>query len=112
MRQITESFRRKSQTVSRQTARLCHCLDRLNGFWEVIGLCVVLFVALNVASLLLLPLLYLLNISPFQLSIGSWVLLQWDKGDSGFGITFSQWTLGAISIMTTLLTISIRRFSR
>ena len=112
MRKIIGFSRNTLQIVSRQKARLCHCLDRLNVFWEVIGLCVVLFIALNVASLLLLPLLSLLNISPFQLSVGSWMLLQWDKGDSGFGITFSQWTLGASSIITTLLTISVRRFSR
>ena len=88
------------------------CLDMLNKFWEFIALWVVIFIALSVGSLLLLPLLSMLNIPSFQLSIGSWILLSREQAETGFSIEFSQWTLSAIALMATLFSVVIRRLFR
>ncbi len=110
MRHLEESSRNTSQKSGRQMLnQRSGCLDMLNGVWETLALWVVLLIALNVLSLLLLLLLSLLNVPPFQLSIGSWMLLWWEQKETGFGITYSQWTLGAIALIATLFTVVVRR---
>ncbi|MBE7382794.1 MAG: DUF3267 domain-containing protein [Leptolyngbya sp. SIO1E4] len=84
----------------------------LNSVWSVMSWTVIIFALFTfVGSLLLIP-LDLLQVPSFQMSLGNWVLLQWEQTDQEIGISSSPLAVGAISLILALLIVSLNRCLR
>ena len=81
---------------------------RLRILGNLAGLTVVMFVLLNLISVLLLIPLDLLGVPTFQLSIGNWILFHWVQDEESFGLFFSPLAAGGLSIVLAWVMFSVR----
>ena len=96
-----------SQAVAGILPPPSHRFAALNKCWQVISLAFLFVVLIVMVSPLLMLLLDLLHVPPFQLSVSNWVFLTWERTGDGFGLSLNPWAVGAIASLLSVFSMTI-----